>query len=378
MAITFDGENQIISLSLGTTTLSVRELWSRWIDWFLTGDNSKYGVWMNQVGGDSIDAIAGTSIPIYIFLDADVKIKPQEANHTLGVTDGILLVAGGGDPFMNTTGAFIVRINYQQPVQAIGFDSGGGGGATAEQVAEAVWEYNAGNFSTYFDDNAQGALEKIHGIIFTADSKIGTPVSLDGGDPTLGGMLTKIADDNGGADFDAAFDSMQKQSAALGVSSFAFIDTDLYNYLEGKIGTPVSLDGGDPTLGGMLTKIADNNGGADFQSDRHSLESIGDGVINQSGYGGTILELLGNAISIDGSNWTMFDLLAKIADDNGGADYDATTDSLHAQAAAGGATKEEIAAAVWDEATSGHITAGTFGAWVQGKLLTVAKFLGLK
>ncbi len=37
----------------------------------------------------------------------------------------------------------------------------------------------------------------------------------------------------------------------------------------------------------------------------------------------------------------------------------------------------EIASAVWDKATSGHTTPGTFGSLIQ-KLLTVAKFLGLK
>ena len=43
----------------------------------------------------------------------------------------------------------------------------------------------------------------------------------------------------------------------------------------------------------------------------------------------------------------------------------------------GGVTAAEIADAVWDEVMSGHTTSGTFGAFVQ-KLLTVAKFLGLK
>lgn len=41
-------------------------------------------------------------------------------------------------------------------------------------------------------------------------SKIGTPVALDGGAATVGGMLTKMADDNGGADFDAGTDSLQE------------------------------------------------------------------------------------------------------------------------------------------------------------------------
>jgi hypothetical protein len=40
-------------------------------------------------------------------------------------------------------GTFAVRINYQQPVQAISFASGGGGGATPEQIADAVWLHSA-------------------------------------------------------------------------------------------------------------------------------------------------------------------------------------------------------------------------------------------
>jgi hypothetical protein len=63
------------------------------------------------------------------------KLKPQESNHTLTIKDGILLVNGGGDPFTNTTGAYIVRINYQQPVQAISFATGGTAG-TAQTVEE--------------------------------------------------------------------------------------------------------------------------------------------------------------------------------------------------------------------------------------------------
>lgn len=42
----------------------------------------------------------------------------------------------------------------------------------------------------------------------THDNKL-APVALDGGGATIGGMLTKLADDNGGADFDATTDSQQ-------------------------------------------------------------------------------------------------------------------------------------------------------------------------
>ena len=140
MAFTFDGPTKRINLTLGTTTLDVRDLWSRWCDWFQTSDNSKYLPTLDSLGGDHIDISAGTLVPVYAFLLNSWKIKPQETSHTLNVTNGILLVSGGGDPFVNTTGSYIVRINYQQPVQAISFDTGGGGGATASELWNHVLE----------------------------------------------------------------------------------------------------------------------------------------------------------------------------------------------------------------------------------------------
>jgi hypothetical protein len=128
MGMTFDGPNKRITLTAGTTSVGVRELWSRWVDWHALSDNSKYLPAFAQVGGNDIDTGAGTKIPVYAFLQNGWRVKPQEANHTINVGDGILLVDGGGDPFVNTTGSYVVRINYQQPVQAISFDSGGGGG----------------------------------------------------------------------------------------------------------------------------------------------------------------------------------------------------------------------------------------------------------
>lgn len=128
MALSFNGDTKIITLSTGTTSLSVRDLWSRWVDWVSIGDNSKYRIAMEQVGGNTIDATAGTFIPIYAFLVNGWRIKPQESDHTLNVVDGILLVEGGGDPFISTLGDYTVRINYQQPVQAITVSTAGGAG----------------------------------------------------------------------------------------------------------------------------------------------------------------------------------------------------------------------------------------------------------
>lgn len=127
MAYTFDWPSKIITLTSGTISVSVRDLWSRWVDWLLTSDNSKYLPAFEQVWGNDIDLTAGTSIPIYAFLKNGWRLRPQEANHTLNVNDGILVVDGGWDPFINTTWSFTVRINYAQPVQAITVSTGSGG-----------------------------------------------------------------------------------------------------------------------------------------------------------------------------------------------------------------------------------------------------------
>lgn len=140
--ITFDGATKRATLSAGTTALDVSDLWSRWVDWFQDGDNSKWPLAMRQVGGDDIDPSAGTKIPAYIYLQNGWKVKPQEADHTLAVSGGVLLVEGGGDPFVSTAGDYTVRINYQQPVQAITVSTGGGsGGLTSEQAEQLqdIW-----------------------------------------------------------------------------------------------------------------------------------------------------------------------------------------------------------------------------------------------
>lgn len=137
MAITFDGPAKLAVLSAGTTQLNVADLYSRWKDWVALG-NAQYLEMFRPVGGDPIDLAAGTSIPLYAFLANGWRVRPQEADHTLAVSGGVLLVDGGGDPFVDTLGSFVVRVNYQQPVQAITVATGGGGGASAADIAAAV------------------------------------------------------------------------------------------------------------------------------------------------------------------------------------------------------------------------------------------------
>jgi len=136
----FNGDDKIITLT--TTTLDITSMWSSYMDWLALSDNSKYASAMRSVGGDDIDLASGTKVPPYIYLLNGWRIRPMESSHTLNVTTGILLVDGGGDPFVNTIGTFMIRVNYSQPVQAItvATGGGGGGGASASDIANAVWD----------------------------------------------------------------------------------------------------------------------------------------------------------------------------------------------------------------------------------------------
>lgn len=170
MAILFDGETRTISLTPGTVTLSITDLWSRWIDWLQVSDNSKYPQALSQVGGEDIDPATGTSIPIYVFLLNGWRVRPQESSHTLNVFGGILLVDGGGDPFVDTIGTFSIRINYSQPVQAITVSTSGGGGgsgASAEAVRDAVW---GASLSNYHPTSAGGVVRSLPSAGAIADA----------------------------------------------------------------------------------------------------------------------------------------------------------------------------------------------------------------
>ena len=135
MAFTFDATNKLIILSTGTVSIDLADLWSDWKDWLLLG-NAGAARALDTVGGEPIDASAGTMVPLFLFLLNGWKIRPYEGDHTLVVAGGTLVVAGGGDPFVSTLGDYTVRIRYQQPVQAIGYSTSGG--SSPETIAAAV------------------------------------------------------------------------------------------------------------------------------------------------------------------------------------------------------------------------------------------------
>lgn len=170
MAYTFNGLLREIYLDPGTRTLDVLDLYSRWKEWVAIADNAKYPLAFLSVGGNPIDQGAGTFIPGYIYILNGWHIHADMADHTLAVVGGILLRDGGGDPFETIPG-YTIRINYQQPVQAIQISSGSG--LSASQAAQLLELY------------------RIHGL------EAGTPLQVSQAARTAGAITQQISEAGG-------------------------------------------------------------------------------------------------------------------------------------------------------------------------------------
>jgi hypothetical protein len=147
-------------------------------------------------------------------------------------------------------------------------------------------------------------------------------------------------------------------------------ELDLNGYpktIADNIGTPVALDSGLATLSGMLTKIADDNGGADFDAEHdslHTLETkVTDAIWDEPVSGHAVAASFGKYLDSDISANT----------DHISADYgttekaaidlldDVSTGTLHTR----------IADAVWDEAVAAHTTVDTYGSYIDTELTSV-------
>ena len=188
MAFTFDGVAKTITHSGGT--LSVAEMWSRYVDWLAVGDNSKYGDLLTTVGRDEND------IPLYVFLEPGVIIVVTDNSIPSPVVDGVLKTRSGGDPF----GGAVVNARLVEPGIAIGYSSNGVTGPSASDIAAAVWQRAIENGhtseqmirimfaalagtseqagSTIVFKSADGATSRIIGSFDAANNRVG--VILDG------------------------------------------------------------------------------------------------------------------------------------------------------------------------------------------------------
>lgn len=130
MPIVFDGATRVATLTPGTVTLDVRDLYSRWKDFALSQPQ-----WLPlpdpdlvAVGGLSIDPVQGTQLPLYLQLINGWRVRPPDGVR-LSVVNGVLLAAGGANPFLTASNTTVV---LSQPLQAIAVSTSGGGGGTTD------------------------------------------------------------------------------------------------------------------------------------------------------------------------------------------------------------------------------------------------------
>lgn len=140
-----------------------------------------------------------------------------------------------------------------------------------------------------------------------------------------------------------------------------------------------SVAGTDVADDSIIAKLVSASSTADFDSYNNTTDSL-EALRNYAAtvYSGILEKLLGYfRVALRSDAATATDHATELSEINdnegsGAGDYDNTTDSLEAGQAEHGATQTAVAAlndptaaaiadAVWDEARSGHTTAGTFG-----------------
>lgn len=129
---TIDFANKLVIMGTGETEYDIPGAYSHWKDQMRLADNFIYDFAYTIKGG--VVYSGAKEIPAFTALVNGWKVRPDEADHTLSAVNGILYVEGGGDPFVDTLGAYTVRINYAQPVEVLALSTSGGGGATASEI----------------------------------------------------------------------------------------------------------------------------------------------------------------------------------------------------------------------------------------------------
>jgi hypothetical protein len=130
VAVVFDGPNRRILLD-GATTVSVRELYSRWVDWSV--DNLQYLPAFRTIADPP-------TVPVYAFLTNDWCVVPVGGVYTLIINDGfldtdslIMEVFCPADPGPEP------RIRFDKPAVAIGYSTTG---MTPDEAATIILSGN--------------------------------------------------------------------------------------------------------------------------------------------------------------------------------------------------------------------------------------------
>lgn len=144
---TFDGANKRIhidnsAVSNGVVSFTPEQLWTAYVDWYLTSDNSKYGEAFRTVGGDIVNVTTGEAIGNYLFIRNDLGWRgvPPTINRVTVVINGAFYAQDSTLPVMENNVGQETDLVINRSVINTAISSGGGGYSyTLEQIADAVW-----------------------------------------------------------------------------------------------------------------------------------------------------------------------------------------------------------------------------------------------
>ena len=295
------------------------------------GSTTGAGIYAHATAGnnDGIEAV-GNNLGAGLFCGGGATGNGIEALGGGTSGDGIKAYADNSGDGISATGA-----GNGHGMDCDGAGTGEGisatGGATGEGMECIGGATSGAGFRAAATNNNDAGMELVkHGTGKDIDSDqtdyIGTPANIDGGGATLADNLKKIADDNGGATFDATTDSLVEQHD----DHIHFITAAPLTAAE--VNTQVDTALSDINLDHLLAVDTGVAAGADLA-----------------------------AIVVDGS--VMAHIMTSDLDTAG---YTCATDSLEAiRDNMAGADAAAIAAAVWDELTADVTEADSMGIFLK-------------
>lgn len=136
--VTFDGVNKLIIIGENTSELSIKRCYSMWKEWSRLRDNTKYLPAFRATGGDPVSDIQFSGDIYFLINGWRILIS-----HSC-VIDGVIYSDDFPSPFLQVEGTQIVTNKVSSLVTTIApkVTIDGISVPSAEQTAQAVWEYS--------------------------------------------------------------------------------------------------------------------------------------------------------------------------------------------------------------------------------------------
>ena len=133
--VVFDGSAKTITVIPGTTSLDIRiDVYKEWADWVMLSDNSKYLQAIRYTGFDPIGSGIYTGDIYFLVNGWKLLVNMTETRIT-----GVLYSDDYNTPYYTPLGVAQYPITVSAIVNTV--STSGGGGSTAEEVADAVWAH---------------------------------------------------------------------------------------------------------------------------------------------------------------------------------------------------------------------------------------------